>query len=281
MARRASQAARKQSMSVPTNMDENPAIASDSKIHRSDTVKTTDTTKPKRPRFDSNPFKVASSYHLHDEPRFLPFDLSQDHEVEEKAAFVQDAAEYRDIEAARAKQHRTRRQSVKEFFTETIPSETDDLSTLRRMSTLKSIKGDYVVSWKGEDDPEHPRNWKTIEKWKAAVLLSLYTFMAPFTSSMIAPCLNDMAKDLGVTAQFEKTLLLSIFILAFAVGPLIFGPISEVIGRVPVVQATNGLYLVFNLACGAAQNGKQMLAFRFLAGLGGSVAGAVGGGVLG
>jgi MFS family permease len=68
--------------------------------------------------------------------------------------------------------------------------------------------------------------------------------------------------------------------LAYAVGPLFLGPISEVYGRVRVVQLSNLFYLVWNLGCGFAQNGGEMLAFRFFAGLGGSALLAIGGGVL-
>lgn len=41
-------------------------------------------------------------------------------------------------------------------------------------------------------------------------------------------------------------------------------------GRVPVLQLANLFYLVFNLACGASRNKGEMMAFRFLAGIGGS-----------
>jgi len=75
-------------------------------------------------------------------------------------------------------------------------------------------------------------------------------------------------------------MLLSIFVLAYAVGPLVLGPLSEVYGRVPVLQLANLFFLVFNLACGFARTGGQMLAFRFLAGLGGSAPLAIGGGIL-
>lgn len=98
---------------------------------------------------------------------------------------------------------------------------------------------------------------------------------------MIAPSTRQMGLDLGFTSPLEEEMQLSIFILAFAVGPLLFGPLSEVFGRIPVLQATNLFYLIFNLACGFAQNGTQMLVFRFLSGLGGSAPSAIGGGVLG
>jgi MFS family permease len=48
-------------------------------------------------------------------------------------------------------------------------------------------------------------------------------------------------------------------VLAYAFGPLFLGPLSELYGRVPVLQLANLFFLVFNLACGFAQNGTQMI----------------------
>ena len=75
-------------------------------------------------------------------------------------------------------------------------------------------------------------------------------------------------------------MVLSTFVLAYAVGPLFLGPLSEIFGRVPVLQLANLFYLVFNTACGGCKNKGEMIAFRFLAGLGGSAPLAIGGGVL-
>jgi MFS family permease len=65
---------------------------------------------------------------------------------------------------------------------------------------------------------------------------------------------------------------LSIFVLGFAFGPLVLGPLSEVYGRVKVLQAANLFYFTFNTACGGSRSKGQLIAFRFLAGLGGSAA---------
>ncbi|KAF2488977.1 MFS general substrate transporter [Lophium mytilinum] len=89
-----------------------------------------------------------------------------------------------------------------------------------------------------------------------------------------------MAREFHITNVVESQLILSIFILAYAVGPLFLGPLSEVYGRVRVLQLANLFYLAWNLGCGFAQNSGQMLAFRFLSGLGGSAPLAIGGGLL-
>lgn len=87
---------------------------------------------------------------------------------------------------------------------------------------------------------------------------------------MVAPALRAISAEFGITVQVESQLTLSVFILAYAVGPLLLGPLSEMYGRVIVLQLANLFYLVFNICCGVSQTKGQMVAFRFLSGLGGS-----------
>ena len=69
--------------------------------------------------------------------------------------------------------------------------------------------------------------------------------------------------------------MLSIYVLAYAIGVLFLGPLTESFGKVPVLQVTNFFYLVFNIACGVSRSRVQMIVFRFLAGLSGSAPSAV------
>jgi len=87
---------------------------------------------------------------------------------------------------------------------------------------------------------------------------------------MVAPALTAIAKEFHITNEVEIQLTLSIFVLAYAIGPLFLGPLSEIYGRVPVLQLSNLFYLVFNIACGVSKSKGQLIAFRFLSGLGGS-----------
>lgn len=89
---------------------------------------------------------------------------------------------------------------------------------------------------------------------------------------MVAPALPAIAKDLGISNEVESQMVLSIFVLAYAIGPLFLGPLSEVYGRIPVLQITNLVYLIFNTAAGGCKSKEQMIAFRFLSGLGGVAA---------
>lgn len=97
---------------------------------------------------------------------------------------------------------------------------------------------------------------------------------------MVAPAIVAISREFNITGTVESQLTLSIFVLAYAIGPLFAGPLSEVYGRVPVIQLSNLFYLIFNTACGFSQSKTQMIVFRFFAGLGGSAPLALGGGVL-
>jgi hypothetical protein len=136
--------------------------------------------------------------------------------------------------------------------------------SLKRQQTDKSARSQRprdpnMVSWTGPDDPENPKNWTMKRKWVATFVVSSFTFISPVASSMVAPALPQMSQELHVNNTVESQMMLSIFLLAYAFGPLFLGPLSELYGRVIVLQLANLIFLVFNLACGFAQNGAQMI----------------------
>lgn len=104
--------------------------------------------------------------------------------------------------------------------------------------------------------------------------------MSPVTSSILAPSLPDIGRDLNITNESERALCLSIFVLGFAFGPLILAPLSELYGRAIVLQLSNAFFAVFNCACAFAQTKEQLIVFRLFGGIGGSAPLAIGPAVL-
>ncbi|KAG5652150.1 hypothetical protein H0H81_006134 [Sphagnurus paluster] len=138
-----------------------------------------------------------------------------------------------------------------------------------------------IVDWDGPNDPANPKNWAYRRKWAATIVVSSFTFISPVSSSMVAPATPQVAATFGVSEPLVIAMMTSIFVLGYAVGPLFLGPLSEIYGRSRVLQFSNLFYLAWNLGCGFAQTEAQFIAFRLLAGLGGSAPLSVGGGVLG
>ncbi|KAH7397700.1 major facilitator superfamily domain-containing protein [Cadophora sp. MPI-SDFR-AT-0126] len=137
-----------------------------------------------------------------------------------------------------------------------------------------------LVTWSSEDDPTNPINWPNRKRWTATLLVACFTFISPLASTMIAPSLDTIAEDFNISKDAEKALVMTIFLLAYAIGPFLIGPLSETFGRVVVLQSANLVFLLFNTVCGFARSKEQMMAFRFLSGLGASAPQAIGGGVV-
>ena len=96
---------------------------------------------------------------------------------------------------------------------------------------------------------------------------------------MPSGALDAISSHFGVYDQVQLTLLNSLNLAGFVVGPLFFGPLSEYIGRRPVMISTFFGYLVFMLACSGAPNYTALLIFRLLCGLNAAAPMAVIGGL--
>ncbi|KAI0832553.1 multidrug resistance protein 4 [Trametes gibbosa] len=129
-------------------------------------------------------------------------------------------------------------------------------------------------------DPINPRNWSFRKKWIMISIVSLYTFVTPLGSSMMAPALPDIAAHYHITSQTETAATLSVFLSTFAIGPLFLAPISEIYGRSWVLHIGNLLYLAFNFGCAYSPTVGSLLGFRILAGFAGSAPIACGGGTV-
>jgi MFS family permease len=126
------------------------------------------------------------------------------------------------------------------------------------------------VTWDGTDDPSNPRNWSAGRKWLVTFVASSFSFITPLSSSMISPALPAINEELQINSGILELMVISIYVLGFAVGPLVLGPLSEVYGRKIVLQVANVVFLIFNTACGGCTSTAQLFVFRFLSGLGGS-----------
>ncbi|KAJ7634899.1 multidrug resistance protein 4 [Roridomyces roridus] len=129
-------------------------------------------------------------------------------------------------------------------------------------------------------DPENPRNWSSTRKWCSAAIVSLYVFVSPLSSSIMAPGLAEIQAKYGIENQTILSMTLSIFLFSYGIGPLFLAPLSEMYGRRWVLHVGNLFSIVFNLGCAFAPNTIALLAFRFLVGLSGSAAVACGGAVI-
>ncbi|KAF4629858.1 hypothetical protein G7Y89_g8292 [Cudoniella acicularis] len=145
---------------------------------------------------------------------------------------------------------------------------------------VKEIRNEAFLVTFSADDPEDPKNWPKKIKWGVTLALSATGLNRIMISTMMAPAIDTIAKDLNMTTT-ESTMALSVYLLATAFGPLIIGPLSEAYGRKRIIHTTNIWFLAWNLLCGFSNSKGLLIASRLLAGFGASAVYTVAYGVLG
>jgi DHA1 family bicyclomycin/chloramphenicol resistance-like MFS transporter len=103
--------------------------------------------------------------------------------------------------------------------------------------------------------------------FKAGVVLGLLSVIGPFAIDMYLPTLPAIGKALSAdTAQVQLSLMS--FMVALAFCQLIYGPVSDMVGRKPPLYFGIVLYIVGAIGCALSQNIEWLVAFRFVQGVG-------------
>lgn len=137
-----------------------------------------------------------------------------------------------------------------------------------------------IVDWEGPDDPANPQNWPPRKKWGIISALGAVTLITPLASSFFAPGVPQVLRAFHETSNMMAAFVVSVYILGFAVGPLIIAPMSEMYGRMPLYNISNLLFVIFNIACAVSNSMGMLVAFRFLAGCAGAAPLTLGGGTI-
>ncbi|KAK9236691.1 major facilitator superfamily domain-containing protein [Lipomyces kononenkoae] len=136
----------------------------------------------------------------------------------------------------------------------------------------------HLVTWESPNDPTNPLNFKFAKKIWILCIVSTLTFIVPLASSMFAPGVPQLMREFNNTNTTLASFVVSIYILGFAIGPLIVAPLSEMYGRSIVYKVSTFMFTAFTVGAGECNNLVSMFVLRFLAGLIGSTSIALGSG---
>ncbi len=100
-----------------------------------------------------------------------------------------------------------------------------------------------------------------------AVVLGLLFAIGPFAIDMYLPALPEIGRALNTDAASVQASLLAFF-AAIAVFQLIYGPISDMVGRKAPLYFGLTLFVIGTIGCALAPNIETLIAFRFLQGIG-------------
>lgn len=136
------------------------------------------------------------------------------------------------------------------------------------------------------DDPENPFNWSYVsrscgiaftrplfvdskqrKKQFIVVIGVLAILNSTFDSSLTSGAIQYIADDLQVSQDIQHVLPISLYLVGYVLGPLLFSPLSETYGRRIVLIPTFILLIAFTAACAAARSWSSFLIFRLICGI--------------
>ncbi|KAH8926148.1 MFS general substrate transporter, partial [Atractiella rhizophila] len=138
----------------------------------------------------------------------------------------------------------------------------------------------YVVSFAPNDpQKQNPLEFSTAKKYTITMMTALATLCIAYSSSAFAGAISAMLSYFGVSREL-LTAGLSLYVLGFALGPLVWAPLSELFGRRKLFLATYAPFTFFHIGCALAKNIETLLYCRFFAGMFGSAPLTNSGGVI-
>ncbi|KAK1995241.1 major facilitator superfamily transporter [Colletotrichum falcatum] len=129
----------------------------------------------------------------------------------------------------------------------------------------------HLLDFDPDGDPENPREWPTAFKWTIVGLLALTAFTVTFTCISVVPIAAHIIADLdgrddGANSP-ASALLVTIWELGEAAGPLLIAPLSEIYGRYPVMNAANALFVAATVLAALSASAPLLIAARCLTGI--------------
>ncbi|KAL6885750.1 MFS general substrate transporter [Trichoderma evansii] len=136
----------------------------------------------------------------------------------------------------------------------------------------------YIIDFL-QNDSQDPLNMPMARKWTITALQAMSALVVTFASSIYASSIFDIKRHFDVSEEVA-TLGLALFVLGFALGPLIWGPLSELYGRRPIYVISFMAFTAFSVAAPVSPNIQALLLFRFFGCAFGSSSMTNGGGVI-
>ncbi|CEL11213.1 hypothetical protein ASPCAL14316 [Aspergillus calidoustus] len=164
-------------------------------------------------------------------------------------------------------------------LTDTEKHQTSINTTSHANISRSEDKPDPFLITYTRNDPADPLNWPLSKKLKFTLISCAMVFLTALASSIFGPAASTTASEYGVSIQVMN-LSVALFVAGYAVGPLFFAPLSQLVGNaIPLFIAMFGV-AVFQIPQSLATNVKTIVISRFVQGMLGSGVLAVGSGML-
>lgn len=116
-------------------------------------------------------------------------------------------------------------------------------------------------------DRQNPKNMSNAKKWIITVMLGMICFIVALGSAIVTGDLAGPMEYFGVSEEVIILASVTVFVLGFGFGPLLFAPLSEELGRSIIYFITLGMAVIFIIPCALAKNIGTLIVCRLIDGV--------------
>lgn len=122
----------------------------------------------------------------------------------------------------------------------------------------------YIIEWLPGESAD-PYQWSKFRRWMITLVAAIATLCVAFASSVYSGATLYIAEHFGVSRELSIAGV-SLFVLGFALGPLVWAPLSEMYGRRLPFIISYGPFFLFHLGGAVGKSMATVLVTRFFAG---------------
>ncbi len=109
---------------------------------------------------------------------------------------------------------------------------------------------------------------KKLPQYEFIALMAALMSIVALAIDALLPALELIGFSIGTTQVIDNQLLITMIFLGLGLGPLFFGPISDSLGRKPVVYMGFSIFIIASLICVFSKSLEIMIVGRILQGIG-------------
>lgn len=117
-----------------------------------------------------------------------------------------------------------------------------------------------------DNDPGNPKTWSKAYKWYCTMVVAFTCFVVALCSSVITADLIGVSQEFGVSDEIAL-LSVTLFVIGFGLGPMVFAPFSELFGRRIIYGTTLFVAVIFLIPCAVSDNITTLLVCRAIDGI--------------
>lgn len=109
---------------------------------------------------------------------------------------------------------------------------------------------------------------KNLSQFEFITLMASLMSVVALAIDALLPALDIIGESIGTVNNSENQMLIIMIFLGLGIGPLLFGPISDSLGRKPIVYLGFLIFILASFICVNAESIEMMIAGRILQGIG-------------